>query len=191
MEFKKIPASAPVPQQAVDPDAQVRQTLRVMASRQLYGARGLLFLVGSILLVVCMGMLFSAPPQEPGVPEVAGHVYDRWQAGLMGRAEWLRVADAGLAVFILLCGALVTRLPLTLTVLPAGLLVAKACLTVGLALSADRALPLLVPGMQLLFAGLCLRAVADARAYRRDAALALEYHRSAAILRMKEARERE
>jgi hypothetical protein len=187
MEFKKMPASAAAAVPAVDPDTQMHHALRLMAQRSLHGARGILFIAGSLLLVLGFGGLAHEPVDAAGVK--SGHtVWDNLMAGRMGIDEWLSVGDIALGVVTILCGALVTRMPLTASILPALLFAGKIGGLIWVAATTKTPPALVLTVVQFALVAGTLRSLRDARAYRREAAVARDYYRNTAIRRQKEER---
>jgi hypothetical protein len=188
MEFKKIPAPAQSPQPYIDPETQMRLSLRLLAKRMLHGARGLLFIAGSLLLVCGVAGVFYLPEVSKLFAGYWELFSDRFHGNRLLAEEWLVFADLFIALTTLAGGWLVFRLPITATLLPVVFLVAKIICYVVVNLMAGGMPNILFTLLQILLAGLLIRALVEARAYRREVALAREYYRSTAILRMKEAR---
>jgi hypothetical protein len=188
MEFKKIPAPATPPQPYVDPETQMKQALRLMAKRMLHGARGVIFIAGSLMLVTGIAGLLYLPELTELHAEYWGTFSDRLTGGRLYWEEWLTFADLFLALFMIGCGWLVLVLPLFSTLVPTLLLTVKIVLSIAFRLMADGIPNIPLTIMQGVLVALGVHAVSEARAYRREVALAREYFRSTAILRLKEAR---
>ena len=188
MEFKKMPAPPVAAAPTVDPDTQMQQTMRLMAQRSLHGARGILILAGSLMLVFGCASLAYEPTNSEGIKS-GRMIWDNLLAGQMGTNEWFAVGDIALGVVTLLCGGLVTRLPLFASLLPSLLFLLKIGAIIWVAATSKSPPGLVLPVLQLVLVGATLRALRDARAYRRDAAAAREHYRTQAILRQKEQRD--
>ena len=154
----------------VDPESRTRETLRLMARRNLHGARGILYIAGSIMLVLSAGQFLSISGLlgfQPG-PELE-----------------IQLAAAGAVVGLLVisCGWLVLRMPRTATILPIVLFAAN--IATALTLTLDRRLPpgLLSATLQAGLAVLTIKALLEAFAFHRDAGNIREAIRSAVILR--------
>lgn len=188
MEFKKIPAPAQAPQPYIDPDTQMKQSIRLMAKRMLYGTRGLLFITGSLLLVIGIVEVF----QLPEVSRLNTRYWDLFPERLGALrflpGEWFIFADILIALLVLAGGWLVMRWPLFFTLVPAVLLAVKIAWYVAESLMAGLIPNILLSLIQAALTGVLVRGVFEARAFRREVSLAGEYYRTTAILRQKEAR---
>ena len=188
MEFKKIPAPAQAPQPYIDPDTQMRQSVRLMAKRMLYGTRGLLFIAGSLLLVTGIVELFMLPE----ISKLNARYWELFPERLGSLRffpeEWFIFADVLIAVLILAGGWLVTRMPLFFTLVPAVLLAGRIIWATAQSLMSGFIPNILLSLFLAGLTGLLVRGIYEARAFRREVALASEYYRSTAILRQKEAR---
>jgi hypothetical protein len=187
MEFQRIPGESPAAP-AVDHAEQLQQMLRLMAQRSLHGARGILFLAGSLLLVLA-GVSLGYEPMDANGLKSGFKIWDNLTAGRMGMDEWMAVGDLALGAVTLLCGALVTRMPRAATLLPAVLFAVKIAAMIFIAARLRVNPGMILPVFQLLLTGLTLRAFRDARAFHRDAEAARSHYRSMSILRQKEARD--
>ena len=173
MEFKKIPPSGALPSVTpVDPETQTRETLRLLARRYLHGARGILYIAGSIMLV------FSA----------INYLAISGTLGFEpGPALDIQLAAAGIAVgvAVIICGWLVLRMPRLATILPVVLFLANIATALTLALRNDKPPGITGAVLQVCLAALIFKAIREAFAFQREVANIREAIRSAAILRNK------
>lgn len=188
MEFKKIPGPAPVSQPWVDPNTQMKQSLRIMAKRMLYGARGVLFICGSLLLLTGLVEFFYVP-EDPAMHRGYGVVLEERLSLWRYKPDvWFAFMDLGIALLCVLGGFLVTGLPVLFTLGPALLLIGRIFWQAAEAISTSGMPNVVLMLFQFILAGLLFKAFTEARSYRREVQLAREYFRSTAILRQKEAR---
>ncbi len=187
MEYKKMRAAAVASVPAVDPDTQMHSALRLMAQRSLHGARGILFIAGSLLLALGFGGLAYEPVDAAGVKS-GRVVWNNLMAGRMGIDEWLSVGDIALGLVTILCGALLTRMPLMASILPALMFAGKIGGLIWVA-ATTKTLPALALTVVQFAPVVCtLRSLRDARGYRQEAAVARDYYRTTTIRLQKEAR---
>lgn len=184
MEFRKIPPTAPLPAAPpVDPDVQTRETLRLMAKRYLHGARGVLYITGSLMFVISLGDFLTTSGlfgnQAGGVREV----FARWSASGPGQAEWLAAVNVLIGLFVISCGWLVLAMPLTATILPAAVLTANVVTALVLTTGGGRTPGVLTAVLQMCLVALTIKAITEAVAFHREAQNLRDLIRSAAILR--------
>ncbi len=173
MEFKKIPPSAPLPAAPpVDPDIQTREALRLMARRHLHGARGILFIIGSLMLVISLGHFLST-------------------SGILGFQQHsdleTALAAAGVVVGLLVisCGWLILVMPRAAAILPMVLFLGYAATSLTLQIKGGQPPGLLSATVQVCLAALTIKPIREALAFHREAQNIREAIRSAAILRNK------
>ena len=173
MEFKKIPPSGSLPSAPpVDPETQTRETLRLLARRHLHGARGILYIAGSLMLV------FSA----------INYLAISGTLGFEpGPALDIQIAAAGIAVgvAVIACGWLVLKMPRLATILPVVLFLANIATALTLTLQKDKPPGITSAVLQLGLAALIFKAIREAFAFQGEVANIREAIRSAAILRNK------
>jgi len=184
MEFRKIPPTAPLPAAPpVDPDAQTRETLRLMAKRYLHGARGVLYITGSLMFVISLGDFLTTSGLLGNQPGGAGAVFARWSASGLEFEEWLAAVNVLLGLFVVSCGWLVLVMPRTATILPAVLLTVNAATALALTIGSGRPPGITTAVLQVCLAALTFKAISEALAFHREAQNLRELIRGAAILR--------
>ncbi len=187
MEFKKIPsppatASADSPGPATDPASQLRAALRLMAKRYLHGARGLLFIVGSLMLVISAGIFLSDTGIMGNQAGGTAAVMERWSSMGMDSADRLAAADIVIGIFVIACGWLVLAMPLAATLLPAALLIIRGIGSIVWSLASDKPPALGMALLHIVLGVILIRAVRDAFNFRREAANVRERFRAAAVV---------
>lgn len=182
MEFRK---SSETIQRAPleDPEVQARAALRLLAQRQLHGARGLLLIVGSLLLVIHLAGVAMASGMAEDSASGLGVLIRRWTEEGLNALEWFAAAKVLVAVVVLICGGLVVVLPRAATILPVLLIMAGVAVTVfrkvnhGFEFSA----PLMI--IELSLAAVLCKAIGEALAFHRESQVARDHYRHAAIMR--------
>lgn len=187
MEFKKIPPSPSInvsgmaPEEA-NPAVQLRAALRLMAKRYLHGARGLLLIVGSFMLVISLGLLLTSPGFM-GNPPAEEPVRDLGSSGVLAMlASPGAMLDVGIGVGILVCGLLVMSLPRVATLLPVAVLVLRGILVVAGSVKGVGAMSMGAGVWYVFLGAVLIRAVKDAFVFRRESQAVRERFRAAQVV---------
>lgn len=162
---------------------QARQALRLLAQRQLHGARGIIFIAGSLLLVTSLAG-FSLTAGVAGDNALGLEpVFRRWTEEGLNGLEWFAAAKVLVAVIVLICGGLVVALPRAASLLPVLLILGVVAVTVfrkvnqGFEFSAPQMI------FELAIAAVLCKAIAEARAFHQESQVARDHYRHAALMR--------
>lgn len=188
MEFKKIPpppGSGPGNSQSGSlpgPAEQLRTALRLMAGRHLYGSRGILFLLGSVVFVFSGGRFLSDSGIMGNHAGGSRVVLERWAAGGLSPDDWASAAGMGIGLVILLCGWFILKKPRAAALLAFFLLITRGISLIVAGISDRPNASLGTALLYLVLGAVAFRTVRDAFGFHREASGVRERFRAAAMV---------
>jgi hypothetical protein len=170
-------------------EAQARQMLALMAKRQMHGARGILFIAGSIMLVMGLSR-FAANSGILGTMDGGtAAVFRRWSDSGLNASEWTALGGITLGLTVLWCGWMVLRMPLVATIVPVLVLAGRIAAAIVQAALRSQGPDITGIVIDLFLFAFVIRALVEGISFHRHARDIREQIRFNALARVRERRE--